>query len=88
MATNGVRIDKKRKASSSVKGKPMDKVKKARTETPKAPKEAKPVKAQEPDESDDFDGLSSDSDDGGVKLDSEPAKAKKSFDGKSFEKGQ
>lgn len=84
MATNGVRMDKKRKASGTVKGKYIDKAKKARTETPKV---TKPVQIEE---DDDMDDISSDSDEGGVKIEKAPAKSKKSSDGKSgksFEKG-
>lgn len=83
MATNGPRMDKKRKAApSAVKGKSADKFKKARTETSKAPK---PVRTEDVEDSDDF----SDSEEGGATLDADtaPSKAKKSFDGKTFEKG-
>lgn len=85
MATNSARIDKKRKASGAMKGKSVDKVKKARTETPKV---TKPVPVE--DDDDDLDDISSDSEDGGVKINAAPAKSKKPSDGKSgkpFEKG-
>jgi hypothetical protein len=85
MAANSASFDKKRKASGAVKGKSFEKVKKARTETPKA---AKPVPVQHHDDSDE--DMSSDSEDGGVKVDTASAKSKKPFDknsGKAFEKG-
>lgn len=73
-------VDKKRKASSSYKGKPDSKVKKAKLEVrTKAPK---PTKKEE-DKEESFESFS-DSEDGGAKLDdgSAPkrAKAKETFE--------
>lgn len=84
MATKSSAVEKKRKASSTMKDKSTGKAKKARVEPKPAPTAAD-------DDADSFDGLSDADEDGGVRLDDESSgdasSKKKGSSGKTFERG-
>lgn len=80
MAAKGSVVDKKRKASSSIKDKP-----KATSKKPRVEEKDEEMPDADADSFESFDDLS-DSDDGGVKLDDDQEDSKQNG-GKTFERG-